>query len=69
MSTVTVSVPEQIKEQMDSLTEVNWSEVARKAFLLKIKDFMLIEKIKAKSTLTEEDAIKLGRELNANRKR
>ncbi|MBU1005821.1 MAG: hypothetical protein KJ561_08365 [Nanoarchaeota archaeon] len=49
---------------MDSFAEINWSAVAREAFDEKITDLEFIKKFKAKSTLTEEDAVKLGRELN-----
>ena len=49
---------------MDNLLEINWSAVAREAFDNKIKDMEFIKKFKASSKFTEEDAIKLGRELN-----
>ena len=49
---------------MDSFAEINWSAVAREAFDDKIKDLEFIRRFKAKSTLTEEDAIRLGRDLN-----
>ncbi len=32
MSNVTVRVPEELKERMESCKGINWSEVARKAF-------------------------------------
>ena len=32
MGTVSVSIPENIKEKMSELDEVNWSAIARKAF-------------------------------------
>ncbi|MBI5880885.1 hypothetical protein HZB90_02015 [archaeon] len=49
---------------MDSFAEINWSAVAREAFAEKVQDLELIRRFKAKSTLTEQDAIKLGRELS-----
>lgn len=66
MVNVTLSLPLELKHKMDSFVEINWSAVAREAFDDKIKDLEFIKKFKAKSTLTEEDAIKFGRELNAN---
>jgi len=66
MVNVTLSIPSDLKHRMDNFAEINWSAVAREAFDDKIKDMEFIKKFKAKSTLTEEDAIKLGRELNAN---
>ena len=49
---------------MDSFAEMNWSAIAREAFNEKIRDLELIKKFKAKSTFTQADALKLGKELN-----
>ncbi|MBI2128811.1 hypothetical protein HYU07_01095 [Candidatus Woesearchaeota archaeon] len=51
---------------MDLFAEINWSAVAREAFDEKINDLEFIKKFKAKSTITEEDALKWGGELNRN---
>lgn len=64
MVNITLSVPNDLKSRMDSFAEINWSAVAREAFDEKIRDMELIKKFKAKSTLTEEEALRLGRELN-----
>ena len=64
MVNVTFSIPVELKQKMDSFEEINWSAVAREAFDEKIRDLQLIKQFKAKSTFTQEDAIKLGRELN-----
>lgn len=66
MVNLTISVPEELKKRMDGFIEMNWSGVARQAFEEKITDLEFIKKFKAKSSLTKEDAIKLGRELNKN---
>jgi hypothetical protein len=64
MVNITLSVPDDMKFKMDSFVEINWSAVAREAFSEKISDLEIIKSFKAKSKLTEEDALKLGRELN-----
>jgi len=66
MVNVTLSIPSELKHKMDSFAEINWSAVAREAINEKIADLEFIKKFKSKSTLTEEDAIRLGRELNKN---
>lgn len=66
MVNVTLSVPLDLKQKMDTFSEINWSAVAREAFDNKIKDLEFIKKFKSKSTLTDEEAIALGRELNDN---
>lgn len=64
MVNVTLSIPVDLKHKMDNFAEINWSAVAREAFDEKINDLEFIKKFKAKSTITEEDALKLGRELS-----
>ena len=51
---------------METFPEMNWSEVARQAFMQRIKDLEFLKKFKSDSTLTEEEALRLGRELNKN---
>ena len=65
MVNVTLSVPNELKHKMDTFEEINWSAVARQAFDQKIHDLEFIKRFKSKSTLTEEDALRLGKELNA----
>ncbi|MFP4400489.1 MAG: hypothetical protein ACLFPQ_01285 [Candidatus Woesearchaeota archaeon] len=64
MVNVTLSIPTELKHKMDDFAEINWSAVAREAFDEKINDLEFIKKFKSKSTLTEKDAINLGKELN-----
>jgi len=64
MVNVTLAVPTDMKHKMDSFAEINWSAVAREAFDQKIRDLELIKKFKSDSTMTQADAIRLGRELN-----
>ena len=66
MTTMTLAVPSELKHKMDTFPEMNWSEVARQAFMQRIKDLEFLRKFKSDSTLTEEDALRLGRELNKN---
>ena len=64
MVNVTLSVPIELKQKMDLFAEINWSAVAREAFDDKIRDLEFIKKFKAKSTITEEDALKWGKEVS-----
>jgi hypothetical protein len=61
---VTLSIPTDLKRKMDDFAEINWSAVAREAFGEKINDLEFIKRFKSKSTITDEDALNLGRELN-----
>ncbi len=66
MVLVTVSVPTELKQDMDRFSEINWSEVARQAFLQKVQDLKFLIEFKSKSKLTEKDALELGRKVNAS---
>ncbi|MBD3407136.1 MAG: hypothetical protein GF411_13540 [Candidatus Lokiarchaeota archaeon] len=64
MVNITITVPKEMKNDLDLFPEINWSEVARQAFREKIKDLKFIIEYKKNSQLTEEDAILLGRKVN-----
>ena len=64
MVNVTLSIPNELKQRMDIFAEINWSAVARQAFDEKIRDLEFIKKFKAKNTLTEADALRLGKEVS-----
>ncbi len=64
MTTLTLAVPDEMKKKMDSFPEMNWSEVARQAFIQKIQDMEFLRKFKEKSKLTEADALRIGKEIS-----
>ena len=64
MVNITITVPNEMKNDLDLFPEINWSEVARQAFREKIEDLKFLIEYKKNSDLTEEDAILLGRKVN-----
>lgn len=64
MPTITLSVPEELKKEMDESREINWSEVARTAIRQKLAQLRILKSIAAKSKLTEKDALELGKKIN-----
>lgn len=64
MGTLSVSVPDDLREQMLALEEVNWSAVARKAFEEKIKEIDFLKTLAKKSKLTEKDAEEIAAKIN-----
>lgn len=65
MTTMTLAVPDEMKKKMDTFPEMNWSEVARQAFMQKIADMEFLRKFKETSKLSEADALKLGKKVSA----
>lgn len=70
MPNVTVSVPDELKQELDNLPEINWSEAVRNFLSEKVKRESLLRKLDKmleKSELTEEDALELGRKIKKDR--
>ena len=66
MVSVTLSMPEKVKNKMDKFAWLNWSALAREAFLKRIKQLEILNKFESDfehSKLTDEDCLKLGKEL------
>lgn len=64
MVSVTLSVPEELKKDMDSFTDVNWSAVAREAIKNKLLLLKKFREFTKDSKLTEADALELGKKVN-----
>jgi hypothetical protein len=64
MVNLTLALPKEMKSEMDAFPEINWSEVARQAIAQKLRDLRFLKRMKSESTLTEEDAVALGRKVN-----
>ena len=64
MPTITLSMPEEIKNEMDKHKTINWSAVARETITQKLEQLKILDTITAKSKLTEKDALEIGRKIN-----
>ena len=64
MTNMTLAVPEDLHEIMRKHSETRWSEIARKALWEHARKLELMDKLLAKSKLTEEDALDIGRKIN-----
>ncbi len=64
MGTLSVSVPDDLREQMVKLDEINWSAVARKAFEEKVKEVDFLKNLAKRSKLTEKDADEIATKIN-----
>jgi len=64
MVSITLSVPNELKLEMDQFEEMNWSAIAREAIKNKIILLKKFREFTNKSEFSEEDALKLGREVS-----
>lgn len=63
MPTITLSVPEELKREMDKSKDINWSAVAREAIREKVAKLKLMDELVTNSKLTEKDALEIGRKI------
>lgn len=70
MPNITLSVTEELKKEMESMPELNWSESVREFLSEKVKRAALLKKLDKmleNSELTEKDALELGRKIKKGR--
>ena len=63
MVSITLSVPEELKKDMDSFPDINWSAVAREAIKRRVVMMQKFKEFTKDSEFTEEDALRLGKEV------
>lgn len=64
MVSITLSMPTELKQEMDAHPEMNWSEIARQAIRERLALLQKMDEILSKSRLTQMDAIELGKKVN-----
>lgn len=60
MANITLSLPEELYQKLKNHPEIRWSEVARKAIQQYLDELELLDKLTAKSQLTEDDVRNLS---------
>ncbi len=61
MSSLTLSIPDDLRAKMQRYPEINWSEVARQAIAEKTRILEQMQQLLSKSTLSSQDALDIGR--------
>jgi len=60
---MTLSIQEGLHKEMIIHSEIKWSDVARQAFEMKVKELHWIDKLVEKSKFTEKDADEIGHKI------
>ena len=55
MTNITLAIPKELHTRMREHSEIRWSEVVRKSISQKIEDLDIMDKLTAKSKLTQRD--------------
>lgn len=63
MATLTLTVPEDLKRDIEELKILDWSAIAREALQLRVAQLRVFKAIAAKSILSEAEAEKLALDL------
>ena len=63
MVSMTLSVPQELKKEMEQYPEINWSVVAREAIKRKLAILQKMNTLLANSDLTEDDAVAFGKQI------
>ena len=64
MANITLSIPENLKKEMEKFPEINWSEVAPTSIKQKLANLNFLKGFRVDSDITPEDALKLGKEVS-----
>lgn len=66
-ATLTLSIPKKLKQDMNAIKGINWSEEARQFLEQRVQRLRVLQKLDVltkNSLLTEEDVIKFGEKIN-----
>jgi len=64
MANLTLSIPNELKQEMEKFAEINWSEVARDSIKQKIAQLNFLKGFRIDSEISPEDALNLGKEIS-----
>jgi len=60
---ITLSIPDELHEKMKKMSEIKWSEIVRRAIEQRIIDLEEMNKIVAKSKLTQKDVDEISEKI------
>jgi len=63
MVNITLSVPEELHKRMKKMSDIRWSEIARKAIEQRINDLEVMNRIASKSKLTKKDVEEISKKI------
>jgi len=63
MANMTLAIPDELHMKMKLMSDVRWSEVARRAIAERIDDLEVMNKICSKSKLTKKDVDEISKKI------
>lgn len=63
MPNMTLSIPEELHRKMKNMSEVRWSEIARRAIEQRMNDLESLNKLASKSKITDRDIDEISKKI------
>lgn len=64
MTELKISLPEELKQEMDEFPEIEWQVVVRRLLKQELDRLLELKRIVSKSKLTEKDVVELSNKVN-----
>lgn len=63
MANITLSIPDELHLKMKQMSDIRWSEIARRAIIERVNDLEVMGKIASKSKLTKKDVNEISKKI------
>jgi len=66
MANMTLAIPDELHKKMKQMSDIRWSEIARRAIEQRINDLEIMDKITSKSKFTKKDIEELSEKIKTS---
>lgn len=63
MANITLSIPDELHRKMKGISDVRWSEIARRAIEQRINDLEEMNRLASKSKMTDKDIEEISKKI------
>lgn len=63
MANMTLAIPDELHKKMKQMSDIRWSEVARRAIEQRVHDLETMNRIASKSKLTQKDVEEISKKI------
>jgi hypothetical protein len=63
MPNITLSIPEELHKKMKQMSDIRWSEIARRAIEQRMNDLETLNRLASKSKITDKDIDEISKKI------
>lgn len=63
MANITLSIPDELHKKMKQMSDIRWSEIARRAIEQRMNDLETLNRLASKSKITEKDIDEISKKI------